>query len=156
MLSGASACLLLGAWHLACDMRKPHAHCRTAAARGRRLPAAKARRSPLALTAADAQHAAARQLTLAVDAHWVHRALHRLDHQRARDRPDDEHAHERAQDLGAVVAKGVELRAGLRRGPCGEDGDEERAHVGEHVRRVRHDRDTEGRGGVIGWVGVQR
>ncbi|GMF38280.1 unnamed protein product [Phytophthora fragariaefolia] len=60
-------------------------------------------------------------------------------HEHAREHPDDEHAGDGADDLGALEAEAQAARGRQRAHPDGEQRDAEARHVRQQVGRVRHD-----------------
>jgi len=65
-----------------------------------------------------------------------------LHENRAGDGEQHERVDERRQNLGTVVAVGLGGRRRAGRDPDGEEREGERAHVGEHVARVREEREA--------------
>eukprot|EP00955_Chlamydomonas_euryale_P033995 349676-Chlamydomonas_euryale.AAC.5 len=98
--------------------------------------------------------ACARAPTFPIDDLWRDDALHGLPYERARHRPDHQDAQQRAQDLGAVVAKAVADVRAPRDRPRRKDGHAEPRDIAEHVRRVGHDGHTAGQRARTRWCVV--
>ena len=90
-------------------------------------------------------------LTLPIHRLWVQNAVDGFPYECARDTPDDKHGDERANDLSAVVAKGVGVVATLGDCPGRKDGDAKASHIRKHVGCVCHDGHTVAQGaGAVG------